>query len=510
MKVLNLKEVFTFFSKNKITILIFLAILTLGLFLRVYKLGQQSFVADEYLGINASYGYHQSGEWKFWDFNHNRITEDLYTRAKVYYWQVAQAFNFISPTEAHARLISVIWGMIGLVSIFFVSWLVTKNCIIALLSTFLMAVSVSSLTYDRKLRMYSMFVPVYLWLSYALFYFIESKAKKGAIFIKKICEKTRLNWNYFIPVVLLGLLSMATHTLTVNIIPTLLVYLVVMSVVSYKQGDKKNKYTLLFLILVLFIALSLNSKEIQGALFFFSFWINNWSYLQKVTLDYSYMPLAGLFFIIGVYYLLKFRSKIGFWTVISYLVPLSLAIMVWKRNAGHQYILFTQSFKVIIMASGVYFAAKIISEKIFSGSKRWFTGSLFLFLALLLNFPFFFSKDSFYKNPKKWNYSNYREVFNYYLRHRDENSILITRPSTNYYLAGTNTFLIGYNEGEEELTLEKIIQAQQKSDDVWLIFSKTTYIKSDAREYFKKNFSQIETNYTNDQLEIWRWQQSQY
>jgi len=493
---------------KKSLIFLFL-ILLLGGFLRLYKLGQQSFIADEYLGINASYGYYKTGQWKFWDFNKEELTDQNYTRAKIYYWQVAQIFNFLPASEANARLVSVVWGMIGIISIFVASYLVTRNYWIALLAALLMSVSVSSLMYDRKLRMYSMFVPIFLWFNYAVFYFLESKTSKRIPFLSNLSEKTGLNWIWIPAVVFLGAVSYLTHSLSVNIIAPIVFFLILMMLIGYKKNKKVDmKYLVSFLGVILMIIFAVNLDRLESHLIFFSWGINNWSYLEKVTLDYSHMLLAGVFFLIGCSYLIKHRSKIGLWTVVSYLSILFLAIMCWKRSAGHQYILLTQSFKIIIMASGIYFSAKILSEKVFSGSKKWFLGLIALFLVLLINFSFFFSKDSFYAEITKWNHSNYREIFSYYLRHREDNSAVITRPATNFYLWGTNTDIIGYNENEEELTLEKVRSAQENYDDVWVVFSSTMYIKGEARKYIRENFEKLETKYTNDELDLWRWRRT--
>lgn len=469
----------------------------------MYKLGQQSFIADEYLGINASYGYFKTGQWKFWDFNEEKLTDQKYTRASIYYWQVAQIFKFLPATEANARLVSVVWGIIGIISIFIVSYLITKNYFIALLAALLMSVSISSLMYDRKLRMYSMFVPIFLWFSYALFYFLESKAEKGIKIIKDLSERTGLNWNFFLPVVMLGVVAILTHTLAINIIPATLAYLLLSAIIKYKKEKKiDKKYVLLFSAIVAIGLLSLNLDRVRGGLAFFSWWINNWSYLEKVTLDYSQMLLAGVFFSAGCYYLIKKYSKVGLWTVIFYLVILFLAIMVWKRNAGHQYILLTQSFKIIIMASGIYFIAINLAEKIFSESKKWFVGLILLFLAILLNFSFFFSEEGFYQDPKKWSHSNYREAFGYYLKHRKPNDAIITREFTNYYLRGSQSNVIDYGE-DDKLTLSKIVDAQNKFERIWVIYSSGTYTKGEARHHIEDNFKSVETSFTKDRINIW-------
>ena len=178
---------------SKKYLFILLLILLLAGFLRLYKLGTQSLVADEYIGINISYGVHKTGEWKYWDFNEGALTDRDYTRGKIYYWQVAKIFDFLDPTEANSRLISVLWGMIGILSTFAVAWLTTKNIKIALIAAFLSSISISNLIYDRKLRMYSMFAPLYLLFVFVTYFFLESKK-----YLEKNTDSFEISNNYIL------------------------------------------------------------------------------------------------------------------------------------------------------------------------------------------------------------------------------------------------------------------------------------------------------------------------
>ena len=119
------------FSKKNL--LIFSLILLLAGFLRLYKLDSQSFIADEYLGVNIGYGYHKSGEWKNWDFNTESLSEEPYTRAKIYYWQVAKSFSFLDLNEGSARLLSVFWGLVGMFVVFVGSYFFTRNVLISIM-----------------------------------------------------------------------------------------------------------------------------------------------------------------------------------------------------------------------------------------------------------------------------------------------------------------------------------------------------------------------------------------
>jgi hypothetical protein len=51
------------FSKKNLYVAL-LVIIILGAFLRFYKLGNNSFVADEFLDINSSYAYFKTNVWQ--------------------------------------------------------------------------------------------------------------------------------------------------------------------------------------------------------------------------------------------------------------------------------------------------------------------------------------------------------------------------------------------------------------------------------------------------------------
>lgn len=483
-------------------------VLLLAGFLRLYKLGQQSFIADEYLGINASYGYSKTDQWKFWDFNQEKITDEVYTRAKVYYWQVAQVFHWLQVDEAAARVVSVGWGMLGVLAIFGAVYYFSGSWVFAFLAALFLAISPTALTFDRKLRMYSMFAPVFFLFSLSVFLLLEKKSQKVFGSLKKLQEKTGLNF-LFLPVVFcLGILSLATHLLTVNIFPIVFVYLLITAGQEYFKTRKIFSLATFYLLgMVAVTLLAIQNQEIKAALNFFS-WVSNWSYFEKVVFDYSHPVLAGSFLLLGMYYLIKNFSRWGLWVVTNFLTILLLAAFAWKRSAGLQYSYLITPFKIIVFSSGVYFLVDFLTKKLFSDSRRAFWLMIAFLFLLLPNWGFFLSKDSFYQDIKKWSYSNYREVFGYYLRNRAENNVLITRYATNFYLWGTQSKVVDYNEGEEKLTLEKVLQAENSFDDVWVVFSGTMYIKGEARDYIRTNFKKIETKYTNDRIEIWRWQKS--
>jgi hypothetical protein len=506
----------------KIALLVLVGILFLGAFLRIYKLDNLSLKADEHIGVRIAYGHNQTGEWKFWDWNKQELTDQDYTRGQVYYWQVSKLMDFVAPTEFNFRLISVFWGIIGIISMFFVSYFYSRNLIIALLTAFLWAISISAITFDRHLRMYSMFAPVYLILSVFVYQFLETLPSKNKNFLEKFSQKTQLNWYYFIPAFLLLTLSFATHFLTINIFPVIAIYILIFAIYEWKKtGNPKNKYSLLLLLPLIALILLSALGYLKSASSFLGFMENNFGHYSNIMTDYSHWLLAITFFAFGSFSLIKKFPKKNTWLALSFLVPFLSAIFIWDRSSGPQYIYLIQTFQTIIIAAGIYFITKKIADLILP--KKWYQffqktnsrkisltiGLILYFLILLYNFNFFSENEHFYGEKRKWTHSNYKEVFAYYLKHREENALLITRDFRNYYYAGANIPVYdfgGENKPEAKLTLEKLKSLESENQHLWLVINTNDYdyIKGKARDYIKENYQSIETTYTNDSMLIWK------
>lgn len=495
-------------SEKRKALILFGLVLLLAGFLRLYKVGQQSFLADEFLGINASYGYQQTGEWKFWDFNQGKLTDEVYTRASVYYWQVAQVLDWLGLGEGNARLVSVAWGLAGILLIFGVVYYFTSNWRWAILAGLFLAISPTALTFDRKLRMYSMFAPVFLAFSLSIFLFLEKSFLLKKNFWEKMKVKffppTGLNWVFLPLIFLLGILSLSTHLLTVNIFPIVFVYLLAMAIWEYRIGKKAlNRYSVYSGVMALVTLLAVQNQEIRNSLNFFSF-VSNWSYFEKVVFDYSHPVLAFSLLLLGMYYLIKNHFKFGLWIVTNFLVILLLAVFVWKRNAGLQYLYLITPFKIIIFSGGVFLLVKFLADKIFSGSPKAFGWILAFFFLLLPNWGFFLSGEGFYQNIKSWKNPNYREVYGYYLKNKGENSLLIMRPLAKFYVRDSKSNVLEYSD-DNKLTLEKIKVAQEQYAEIWIILTKDLFMTGEAEKYLYKNFELIKTQYTNGVVDVLVW-----
>ena len=504
-------------------LLILVGILLLGGWLRLYKLDNMSLKADEYIGVNISYGHSQSGEWKFWDWNNEKLTNEDYTRGKIYYWQVGRIMDFLSPTVFNFRLVSVFWGLLGIMMIFGASYFYTKNFIISLLSSFLWAVSLSAITFDRHLRMYSMFAPVYLLLSVLVYQFLESLPKKNNNLIEEFSRKTKLNLFYLIPVIIILMISFATHFLTINVFSVIGVYILILAVYYWKKKNQGlNKYSILLLIPGISFILLLLGGYLKRASGFIGFMENNFGHFENVTFDYGHNLVAVTFFVLGVIFLIKRNFKKGLWLILSFSVPFLLAIFIWDRSSGAQYIYFIQTFQTIIIASGMYFIAKEL-VKLFI-QKKWYEffkknslkknlifGIILLYLFLILyNFNYFQDNNNFYGKDRKWDHSNYQKVFQYFIKHKSEDSLLITRDFRNYNYSKTHISVSdfgGEDKPDNRLSLDKLTDLEGKNQEIWIVIATNDYdyIESEAKHYIRDSYQAIETNYTNNSMEIWKW-----
>ncbi len=494
-------------------------IVVLGAVLRLYDLGNNSFVADEFLDMNSSYGYLKTGEWKAWDFNYEKpaemnVNDARDERAFVYKWQVAAVFNILSPTEAHARLVSVLWGVFSLLLLFWVGYFYTRRKTVGLLAAFLFAVSISGIIFDRRLRMYAMFFPVYLALATTLFAFFEVEYRGSVAFLKKTWQRFGVNAAYFVPLVVLLGLNALVHGLSLSIIPVFGVYILTLAVVAWrKENSFRNKYALtaglgLGAVVVAVVFFPKLVRLGLGSLVWFD---NHYSYLGHILRDFSHPLLGVLVFFFGSYFLAKKlkRPKEALWLTISALVPLALAMWFWNRNAGAQYIFFAQSFVMLLSAVGVYGILSFVNDELVTLGKRRVLWALVLLLLILPNYGYFLEENNTYHETSSGDNPNYRKVFDYFKKHQEEGEVLITRNFRNYYFAGAKVLVydFGGELSDKKFSLADLQVIMAAHPHGWVIISTNDYdyISNDAETYFKKSMETVSNSQVRGDIEVYRW-----
>ncbi len=491
-----------------------LLIVLLGTGLRLYNLGTNSFVADEFLDINATYGYSQTGTWKAWDFNYGvpataNINDARDERALVYKWQVAQVFKVLPPTEGNARLISVLWGVISMLLIFFVTQYFTKSKETALVATFLFALSVSAITFDRRLRMYAMFLPVYLALATSLYALMEHEYRGRWGVVRSLWQRYGVNILFLIPTIALGHLSFLTHQITLTIVPVFGVYVLVMSIILWRSGNRKNKYSILTALGLLSLLGVIVTGLWSKISYLFVFFDNHYSYITYAFSDFA-QPLMGmLLVIVGAWTLIQTKTthKQGVWLAVSLGVPLAMAIWLWHRNAGPQYIFFVQSFTFILAAAGVNWLRVLLTEK-FSDAKRVSCIVLILAALLLPNYLYFQKENNTYHETSSGGNPNYRKVFTYFKKQYEPGEALITRNFRNYYWSGAKVpvYDFGGELSERNFSLEEFQTIRAKHPKGWVILSENDldYLSKEFKNELK-SLERVSNSNVRGPVEVYRW-----
>lgn len=495
-----------------------LVIVVVGAFLRLYGLGTNSLVADEFLDMNSSYGYSQTGEWKAWDFNYGvpatQNTNDARDeRAFLYKGQVAILFHFLAPTESNARLVSVLWGVISLGVMFWATYFYTRKKTIGLLAAFLFAVSVSGIIFDRRLRMYAMFFPVYLALVTVLFAFFEEAYQGKIRFIREVWNRYGLNLQYFLPLLVLLVVNALVHGLSLSLVPVFGVYVLWMMIVSWRRDrTMRNKYgvTVLLGVIVFIAALLFFPKLVRLVLGTMVWFDNHYSYFGYVLRDFAHPLLGALMIFFGSMVLGKKlgKPKEALWVTLSLIVPLALAIWFWRRNAGPQYIFFVQSFTLILAATGIYGVLEYMRE-LPSFTKRGTLVAILLAILLLPNYGYFLEENNTYHETSTGGNPNYRKVFEFFKKNVEPGEVLITRNFRNYYVSGAKVpiYDFGGELSDAKFSLGDLQKIMVAHEHGWIILSTNDYdyISHDAEVFFKKNMELISNAQVRGAVEVYRW-----
>lgn len=521
----------SFIKKHK-TISLLLGILFFAFALRALGLGNNPFIADEFIDMNASYGFFKTGEWHAWDFNLEKPDVlDFYAardeRSWVYRWQVAQLFRFLPPTEVVARSVSVFWGLMTVLIIFWSARVFTKKTSIALLAAFLFAVSIDGIEYDRKLRMYAMFAPVFLAFSTWLFLFLKSPSsvethghaslqKRIQTLFKKINTFFGINLLFLLPALLAGFLALHLQLLTVNIVFSLFGYFVAVSilakffpkVVSLSKSALWGLGTFFFGTLVSIFFFPQIPQALLGTSKFF---MDNYDYLGKIFNDFQHPLLGAILVLFGFCTLFSpmKKPKNALWLLTSFLVPLLLTIFVWKRAQGTQYVFYLEPFVLILTATGVAGCLAWLQKNIPTVSKKTISLVVFSLAVLLLpNYGYYFQEQNTYHRGND-PVADYRKVFLYLGKLHTPGDALITRNFRNYYYSKWHAPVLefGGERADHNLTREEIRNfiCKNPSGFVVMFDNDWNFITKDGRAFVETHLQKIDHSSVRGSAEAFRW-----
>lgn len=185
-------------------------LLIVAFLVRIPDLGEFGLRQDAFHHFETAIGYLRTGRFVQWDFLRGEPGRP-YGRAWMYTWQVAWVFRWAGVSYGYARLVSLTWGMLLFVPV----WLYCRSLSLrsweTLGVTFWIAVSPHFITAARWIRMYAMFVTLYVALVVAIRYVLHARSR----------WKTLTAWAAMVP---LGVLAAHLHLLAGLAVPAVVGY----------------------------------------------------------------------------------------------------------------------------------------------------------------------------------------------------------------------------------------------------------------------------------------------
>ncbi len=151
---------------NKIGHIFLFISICIGLYLRLYDLGEASLWGDEFYHYLSAKYFLSNGTFEL-------PSGYEYTRGWLYSLLVSFSFKLFGISELSARLPSVLWGILILPLIYYCARK-SFNEKVAIISTLFISLSPWCVTWSRESRFYTQFQFFYLLLLFSSYYCFES------------------------------------------------------------------------------------------------------------------------------------------------------------------------------------------------------------------------------------------------------------------------------------------------------------------------------------------------
>jgi 4-amino-4-deoxy-L-arabinose transferase-like glycosyltransferase len=256
-------------------VLILAIVICLGLFLRFYQLGNQSYWMDEGYTINAVISGIQNG----YSNGSSILDSGQKYFCPLYCYPTAKISQLIGQNAFAYRFLSALFGLIFILLAYFLTNIIFKNKKAALLSAFFVAFSYWQIAWSHQARWYTM-LEVFFWLALLLFYlFLTLKNKK-----QKIISLTSS--------LIFTLLAIATHALA-YILPLIML---AWYFIANRPTKKKAIISIaITLIVIAFAEFGLGLHFIAHALNNVFFHYNLPYYLSFYIKNYWLLILIGIY-----------------------------------------------------------------------------------------------------------------------------------------------------------------------------------------------------------------------
>jgi hypothetical protein len=493
--------------QNRTWLILLLAVVIVGLGLRVYSLGQDNFQGDEFQVMGSAYGYYQTGQFCCWDWTQESCGDTLYLRAWPHTWLVAQSFQIFGFSEWSARLPSAIFGTLLICLAYFLASHATKDRRVGLLLSMVVAFNPFLIELSRYTRMYILFIPIFLAGSY-LFYLGLNRRSPWSFKDNSIWQRFFNLFNFDFRFLLAGLFLLYLSYLlqVVTLLAGVGIFLFIVSQAFY---TKEKRYRHLLLVMVSILGL-LAILKLAGVDFFKSHFIVwrsqfHWRYFS-ILFSYPFSALlTGTIILVNLPSLIKKEST-------RYFLILSLVALIFFIFFSNRYIspVYISNYLPIawffVSCSLVWAYDQIVTKDIrgergIRGEKKWF---LVVFLILVcFSLSLAGQQRAFFGKEK--NMVEYKKAYQQIEREAQNGDLLLGQYLRVNYLRDRQKFKIISLLSGRRYSFVDFIEQISKNSRIWVVWQsgKSYHLRPKIKEFVQRHFQKIygeETNYADTEI----------
>lgn len=204
-------------DKDRLWLILLLAMAALAA-LRYFWLlsGDYYTFLDEYPTFDVAAGFANTGKFYYWDFHKQTLTDIHYPRAWTHTLLLAGWFKLFGIHVVAGKMLSAVFGVLFIVSIYHIVWKLYRNYYIAVLTCLFLLGNPSVTTSFRQIRMYGLWLLVIWWFLYFVFQAFcghnrFARSNQFTDFVKKHFD---FPWKYVLLAMLFLVLGYVTHVNT--------------------------------------------------------------------------------------------------------------------------------------------------------------------------------------------------------------------------------------------------------------------------------------------------------
>lgn len=443
---------------------------------------------DEYYQFDTAVGLLETGEYNRYNF-YTGETEESYTRAKIYTWQIAQSMKFFGYTETAARFPAVFWGTILAPLLIIVLLLMLKNPWVAYGSGLLVTFDNFFVEMSRFTRMYSMVFVLTILVLVLVYKFLSAQSKKSQI--------------------IYGILSLgffmayffAFEELSLALGAGIGIYILVRAIQYLWKKERPDK-----LFAYLFVggaSLAISGVIIHFAGYYFipvdAFIIRDMPHFFYLTEVFSelHIPKYGMFFfLIGILFIKSNRSFEAFITIIGVSL-LTYFVYLSHRWEAKRYIGFIIPIFYIMITLGIYQFVKLLGKMlpITKIGKGLISVTIFILVGPWLSFPglhtdYFFVQTAYADlSYDSINRANVEKAYQFVTDNYKPGEIVFIQ-GPRYYYWPDNSIPIVELGANKSLPFDEFVQMVQSAKaGGWVVYNarKTKHLEKKIRHFAANN-----------------------